>query len=98
MGEGGACRGPARGGEEKSAEIRQERQDQTGKEKSRHGESDGRNKTEEEALGNPALGLGGIFRIDLADDAVAAVALGGIEAAVGALDEGVGVVAGLQHG
>ena len=38
------------------------------------------------------LGLGGVFRIDLADHAVAAVALGGIEAAVGALDQRIGVV------
>jgi len=34
-----------------------------------------------------ALHLGGVFRIDFADHTVTAVALGGIEAGVGALDQ-----------
>ena len=45
-----------------------------------------------------AVGLGGVFRIDFADHAVAAVALGGVEAGVGALDQRIRVVARLQHG
>src|SRR6266702_3161583 len=45
-----------------------------------------------------ALGLGGVFRICLADDAIAAVALGGVEAGIGALDQRIGIVARLQHG
>src|SRR4029450_11790407 len=49
-------------------------------------------------LGHLAVGLGGVFRIDFADHAVAAVALGGVEAGVGALDQRVGVVTRLQHG
>src|ERR1700749_949875 len=39
-----------------------------------------------------------IFRIDLADHPIAAMAFGRIEAGVGALDQRVGVVAGLEYG
>jgi len=45
-----------------------------------------------------AVDLGGVFRVGFADHAVAAVALGGVEAGVGALDQRVGFVVGLQHG
>lgn len=38
-----------------------------------------------------------IFRVGLADDAVAAIAFGGIEAGISPLDQGLGVVASLQH-
>ena len=34
------------------------------------------------------MGLGGVFRIGLADDAIAAVALGGVEAGIGAAEIG----------
>ena len=43
-----------------------------------------------------AVGLGGVFGVDFADHAVAAVALGGVEAGVGAFDKRIGVVAGLS--
>jgi hypothetical protein len=36
--------------------------------------------------GDLAVGLGGVFRVGFADDSIAAVALGGVEAGVGALD------------
>jgi len=96
VGEGGACCGPARGNEEasESAKDNEDNGEQARKQKGRRGEGDGLYQTQVwKALGDLALGLGGVFRIDLADHAVAAVALGGIEAAVGALDQGIGVVA-----
>jgi hypothetical protein len=46
--------------------------------------------------GHLALRLGDVFRIELADQAVAAVALGRVEAGIGALDQRVGIVARLQ--
>ena len=42
---------------------------------------------QDEGLGDLAAGLGGVFGVDFADHAVAAVALGGIEAGVGAFDQ-----------
>src|SRR5438445_11301527 len=50
------------------------------------------------SLSHLALGLGGVFRIDFADDAVAAIALGGIEADIGAFDKAVGIVGRIEHG
>ena len=37
------------------------------------------------------------FRVGFADDAVASVAFGRIEASIGALDQGIGIIARLQH-
>ena len=95
MGEGGACGCAARGDEEASEGAK----NQARKEKGRRCKDDGQTKTQddEKTLGHLALGLGGVFRIDLADHAVPAVTLGGIKAAVGALDQRVGVIARFEH-
>ena len=91
MGEGGAWRGPARGRQEASEGAQ-------GKERAKEGrgqedgaaqasQQEGKESGEEETLGHLAPRVGVVFRIDFADHAVAAVALGGVEAGVGALDQ-----------
>src|SRR5712691_7179545 len=84
MGEGGAGRSPTRGAEEaaKGAQGCEEgRRNKKGRTQKRCGQKNGEG--EAEALGHlgvAALCLGSVFRIDFADHAVAAVALGGVEA------------------
>jgi hypothetical protein len=46
--------------------------------------------------GHLALRLGAVFRIELADHAIAAVALGRVEAGIGALNQRIGIAARLQ--
>ena len=92
MGEGGAGRRPARRGEEaaKSAQGREEgRHNEKGRIQEGCGRKDGCKKGEADALSHLALALclGGVFRIDLADHAVAAVALGRVKAGIRPLDQ-----------
>lgn len=47
---------------------------------------------------HPIVRLDRVFGVDFADHAVAAVALGGVEAGVGTFDQCVGVFALLQYG
>jgi hypothetical protein len=43
------------------------------------------------------MDLGDVFRVDFADDAVAAITFRGIETGIRALDERVSIVVGLEY-
>src|SRR3954467_8635780 len=80
-----AGEGGQEGGGEKAGGEKEDRQKEDGSE------------AEREILGDAAR-LGGVFGIDFADHAVTAVALGGIEAGIGAFDQRIRVVARLEYG